>query len=45
MTGDKVETAMNIGHACKLLDNEMNIFILQSKKEKTTSEEIESFFN
>ena len=32
LTGDKVETAMNIGHACKLLDNEMNIFILQSKK-------------
>ena len=28
LTGDKVETAMNIGHACKLLDNEMNIFIL-----------------
>ena len=28
LTGDKVETAMNIGYACKLLDNEMNIFIL-----------------
>ena len=30
LTGDKVETAMNIGMACKLLDNEMNIFIMQS---------------
>ena len=30
LTGDKVETAMNIGMACKLLDNEMNTFILQS---------------
>ena len=30
LTGDKVETAMNIGMACKLLDNVMNIFILQS---------------
>ena len=28
LTGDKVETAMNIGHACKLLDQEMNTFIL-----------------
>ena len=28
LTGDKVETAMNIGHSCKLLDNEMNMFIL-----------------
>ena len=44
LTGDKVETAMNIGHACKLLDNEMNIFILQSKKEKVTKDEIEKFF-
>ena len=30
LTGDKVETAMNIGMACKLLDNEMNTFILKS---------------
>lgn len=30
LTGDKVETAMNIGMACKLLDNEMNTFIMQS---------------
>ena len=32
LTGDKVETAMNIGYACKLLDNAMNTFILQSLK-------------
>ena len=44
LTGDKVETAMNIGHACKLLDNEMNIFILQSKKQKVCSEEIEKYY-
>ena len=28
LTGDKIETAMNIGHACRLLDNEMNTFLL-----------------
>ena len=35
---------MNIGHACKLLDNEMNIFILQSKSSKKTSEDIEKYY-
>ena len=29
LTGDKVETAMNIGYSCKLLNNDMNIFILE----------------
>ena len=28
LTGDKVETAINIGHSCQLLDNEMNMFVL-----------------
>ena len=28
LTGDKIETAMNIGFACQLLDNHMNTFIL-----------------
>ena len=28
LTGDKVETAINIGLSCKLLDQEMNKFIL-----------------
>ena len=28
LTGDKVETAINIGLSCKLLDPEMNQFIL-----------------
>ena len=36
LTGDKVETAMNIGMACRLLDNKMNIFILQSTDKNTT---------
>lgn len=28
LTGDKIETAINIGYSCNLLDNEMEIFIL-----------------
>lgn len=44
LTGDKVETAMNIGMACKLLDKEMNTFILQAPKLRTTKEEIKKYF-
>ena len=44
LTGDKVETAMNIGMACKLLDNDMNTFILQSLKIKTVKEEIKKYY-
>ena len=43
LTGDKVETAMNIGMSCKLLDNEMNTFILQSPKIEVIKEEVETF--
>ena len=28
LTGDKIETAINIGYACQLLDQEMEIFII-----------------
>lgn len=34
LTGDKVETAINIGFACRLLTNEMNMFILKEQKPK-----------
>lgn len=44
LTGDKVETAMNIGMACKLLDNDMNTFILQSLKIKTVKAEIKKYY-
>lgn len=36
LTGDKIETAINIGFACKLLDNDMELFIL----DKTSTKEI-----
>ena len=29
LTGDKIETAINIGFSCQLLNNEMNLFTLQ----------------
>ena len=35
---------MNIGMACKLLDNNMNTFILQSTKLRVIKEEISKFF-
>lgn len=36
LTGDKIETAINIGFSCKLLDHEMEIFII----DKQTTKEI-----
>lgn len=37
LTGDKVETAINIGYSCNLLDNTMELFVLQFKN-KTLAE-------
>jgi len=34
LTGDKIETAINIGFSCKLLDSEMEIFILSETTTK-----------
>ena len=28
LTGDKIETAINIGYSCRLLDEEMELFII-----------------
>ena len=41
LTGDKVETAINIGLSCKLLDQEMNQFILQEAKTDKIGGEID----
>lgn len=38
LTGDKVETAINIGYSCKLLNNEMNINIIDKKGSKEVLE-------
>jgi phospholipid-transporting ATPase len=34
LTGDKVETAINIGYSCKLLNKHMNTFIVNEVKPK-----------
>lgn len=34
LTGDKIETAINIGFSCKLLDNEMEIFVIDATHTK-----------
>jgi len=43
LTGDKVETAMNIGHACKLLENSMNMFIIQSVDLEEVKNQLRTF--
>ena len=40
LTGDKVETAINIGFSCKLLNNDMNMFILKETKPKKVRVEL-----
>ncbi|KAL7181751.1 hypothetical protein ACSBR1_040618 [Camellia fascicularis] len=40
LTGDKLETAINIAYACKLIDNDMKQFIISS--ETDTIREVES---
>lgn len=32
LTGDKIETAINIGFSCKLLNTEMETFIIDAQK-------------
>ena len=34
LTGDKIETAINIGFSCKLLDNDMELFIIKKNSTK-----------
>ena len=33
MTGDKIETAINVGFSCKLLSQEMKRYIIDEKEE------------
>ena len=40
LTGDKVETAINIGHSCQLLHTAMNMFILSELESKKVQVEI-----
>jgi magnesium-transporting ATPase (P-type) len=38
LTGDKVETAINIGYSCKLLNNDMNQFIINGENPRAIFE-------
>jgi magnesium-transporting ATPase (P-type) len=40
LTGDKVETAINIGYSCKLLNNDMNQFIINGDTPRAIFEQI-----
>ncbi|KAK0112883.1 hypothetical protein ONS95_014604 [Cadophora gregata] len=41
LTGDKVETAINIGFSCNLLNNDMELIVFKIEDETTASAEIE----
>jgi len=43
LTGDKIETAMNIGFSTKLLDDEMEIFIIDKVSTKEIYNQICEF--
>ena len=40
LTGDKIETAMNIGFSSQLLDNEMEIFVIDKVSTKQIYKQI-----
>ena len=42
LTGDKIETAINIGYACGLLDNSMQRFIIEDKCEGQLEQSFEN---
>ncbi|KAL8950774.1 MAG: hypothetical protein Q9222_003206 [Ikaeria aurantiellina] len=41
LTGDKVETAINIGFSCNLLNNDMDLIVFKIDDEKTETAEME----
>jgi magnesium-transporting ATPase (P-type) len=43
LTGDKVETAINIGYSCKLLHCDMNQFIINGETPRRVFEQISDF--
>jgi len=43
LTGDKQETAINIGFSCKLVDSEMEIFIIDKHNTKEIHSQIKGF--
>lgn len=40
LTGDKIETAINIGFSCKLLNDKMELYLIDAKNKKDIKEQI-----
>lgn len=40
LTGDKIETAINIGFSCRLLNKQMEMFMIDEIKQKKILEQI-----
>lgn len=43
LTGDKVETAINIAFSCKLIDNEMELFIIDALSTAEIYDQMQAF--
>ena len=43
LTGDKIETAINIGFSCRLLDQEMEMFIIDATSTKDIFKQLQEF--
>lgn len=43
LTGDKNETAINIGYSCNLLDNDMELFIIDKNSTKEIYKQLQKF--
>ncbi|KAJ2725620.1 phospholipid transporting ATPase [Coemansia sp. Benny D115] len=41
LTGDKTETAINIGYSCNLLNNDMQLIVVKGQDRETTREQLE----
>jgi len=41
LTGDKQETAINVGYACNLLNNEMEVLVINEESQEATNRAIE----
>ena len=40
LTGDKIETAINIGYACRLLDDSINQYIIDATSSNDVNKQI-----
>ncbi len=41
LTGDKQETAINIGYSCQLLTNDMDVYTIECRNEKEIVDELQ----